>query len=243
MNVRGCCLAVLAVLMSGCREPVDSSDVSRSYKAGPFLLKASRTAENTWNPTGEEARLIEKFLGRFSSSRAERYREVLTRRDAILSMPKDPDGQRLLDEIYAARAARNYSEAKRRENKKATDLEMATLALVEELPGNRIEAVVLRRANVVPHDVILLSQGNATVQAFATGVMTLAGSRQKDGLVVLKDMRISSERAPLLAEWKGPLGAQTREQIGRLLTASPEYLAGIGLARSIQIMVASERMP
>ncbi|MGI9044561.1 MAG: hypothetical protein ACR2GK_10620 [Gemmatimonadaceae bacterium] len=87
--------AILVVL--ACNTEVNEPMSEPEFKVPP------RTIARTWIASGKEEQLTAAFLDRFPPKDAEWYREMLLRADAVIEMPNDPVGQKLLKEIYNER--------------------------------------------------------------------------------------------------------------------------------------------
>ncbi len=56
-----------------------------------------------WKPDAATANLIQEFLDRFPPDQAVRYRQALFTNNVMMSMPNDPESQKLLTAIYRAK--------------------------------------------------------------------------------------------------------------------------------------------
>ena len=108
-----------------------------------------------------------------------------------------------------------------------------TIALTNILSRRGMDARILRRANLTPHDVILIRPAAARAE-LARAVQSLQTERHKAGLVPDRDATVSVEpaRAGL-----PPRVHEAERWVDGLLSATTVWLPGIGPARFISLHV------
>jgi hypothetical protein len=109
-----------------------------------------------------------------------------------------------------------------------------TLALTNILPRRGMDVRILRRANLMPHDVILIRPSAARAELLARAVQSLQAERHKAGLVPDRDAVVSVE--PPSAN-PPPRVDEAERWVDYLLRATTMWLPGIGPARFIGLHV------
>jgi hypothetical protein len=108
------------------------------------------------------------------------------------------------------------------------------LALTNILPRRGMDVRILRRANLTPHDVILIRPSAARAELLARAVQSLQTERHKAGLVPDRDAIVSVEPARATLP---PRVDEAEGWVDSLLRATTMWLPGIGPARFIGLHV------
>jgi hypothetical protein len=118
-----------------------------------------------------------------------------------------------------------------------------TVVLVDSLPGSGVEALILRRPSVQPHDVILLRSASADGTALATAALQLLLIRDRAG-----DVPTSASTFRIREGSRGgralerEIGSATRI-VDRLRTKQPRTVPGLPEAvRATDIYLPSQLM-
>jgi hypothetical protein len=117
-----------------------------------------------------------------------------------------------------------------------------TVALVDSLPGSGVEALILRRPDVQPHDVILLRSASADGTALATAALQLLLIRDRTGDV--------PTAASTFRIREGSRGSRALEReifsatriVDRLRTKQPRPVPGLPAVRATDIYLPSQVM-
>ena len=120
-----------------------------------------------------------------------------------------------------------------------------TIALVDQLPAGtgNAPAVVLRRANTAPHDVILLRRSDATGPQLAGAILHLMIMRERSGDTASADAMFrlpSATRGP--KAWERTEQVQTGRIVAQLRTAKVQDVPGVGQVRAKAVYLPSMAM-
>lgn len=119
-----------------------------------------------------------------------------------------------------------------------------TVALVAALPApDSVPAVILRRRDVSPHDVILLRRDRADGARLAAAVLHLLVLRDRTGdtASVSSTVRLPTARTSPRA-WERTEQVRTARVVGRLRQAVPRNVPGVGTVPATEIYLPSRRM-
>lgn len=114
-----------------------------------------------------------------------------------------------------------------------------TVALVKQLPYPDASAVVLRRTDKTPRDVILLKRPAVTGAQLAAAVFTLLVAREIGGdtTSVNAALRVSSTRGP--QAWRNTEQRIAERVVHRLLRATPRDVPGVGVVPAVEVQLRS----
>ncbi len=115
-----------------------------------------------------------------------------------------------------------------------------TIALVDEVDGSHDGAVILRRADRHPNDVIMIARREANAEIFSAAVFTLLVTRR-----VLGDVPEAEARIPVLREhgpraWRSRIMPRLGRLLGGLRSAEPAWVHGVGLVRSVTVWLPAD---
>jgi hypothetical protein len=121
------------------------------------------------------------------------------------------------------------------------DVRPATIVLVPRLRDTLALAEVWRRSDIEPHDVIMLTERNATVGALVAAVQSLVNLRraQQDSVVVDARVSVYEERVP--ASWQGMLRAVAADDLEKLKKSPPTSVPPLGMVPSREIYITSAK--
>lgn len=182
-------------------------------------------------PTVAEEALIDSIIALHPPEAAPTLRRVLHERNSQLQLPSNPRAQALLNRLAATRISEAAAVAPA--GPPPVD---ATIAIVDKLPDESADAVVLRRKDAQPHDVILLASGNATQAAMGAGIQALFRMRKAMGDIPSRDARTIVHKAAVPAHWTGSmLGARAASDLTWLRGSQPRHIMGLGPVRALDI--------
>lgn len=110
-----------------------------------------------------------------------------------------------------------------------------TVALVNRLPVRNAPAVILRRAAMTPHDVILLEREMATGQQLSAAIWTLLGARGLHGDTASGDAILRVGQATGPASWRKSETRVSERVVERLLTMPPKDIEGVGAVPATEL--------
>ena len=226
---------LLAFTASACRPDVPTS-LSPSSRASdinqPLHLGGSRTqhvmlTRQSATPTPREQALIDRIIALHSTEAAGPLRSLLTNRFVQLHVPSGSNAQQHINELAAVRAT---------EAAPAPEPVQATVLLVDQLSDPSASAIVIRRTNALPHDVILLPSGLATTEALGAGISALFKMRKSMGDVPTRDARVLVRDATMPRSWKtGLQRGRAEADLADLEQSAPRQVVGFGAVRAIDI--------
>jgi len=118
----------------------------------------------------------------------------------------------------------------------------AMVALQPTLGTPGAAAVVLRRANLDPHDVILLGETDAGPATLGSAVTALVKARRRGGDVPTQDERLVILDRGAPASWaREGLDADARALIAQARATAPVSIAGVGVLRAFEIQVGRQK--
>lgn len=161
-------------------------------------------------------------------------------RYAIVSFPNDPQRQALVDRVYAERRRAEASDYARRRLAARPSRVPVGVALVDRLPEAEARAVVLRRRDVEPNDVILLARESATGDHLAAAVASLLVVRKQAGQYPISDATISVKGDAPTA-WAETELPRAERIVARLRDGQPRELAGIGTVPTVTLWLKAHR--
>ena len=119
-----------------------------------------------------------------------------------------------------------------------------TVALVDVLPApDSVPALILRRAQGSPHDVILLRRGVASGAHLSAAVLHLMIVRERSGdtPAVNTTYRLPTARRGPRA-WEHTEQVRTKAVVARLRHVEPREVAGVGIVPAAEIYLPSKAM-
>ena len=112
------------------------------------------------------------------------------------------------------------------------------IAIVDRLSDPTATALILRRAKLLPHDVIVLRRANASGAELGAAMKALANARERSGEVSNQDVMIVSRGHTAPGNWKQDgSDALAQEYMSGLATAPEEDIPGVGRGRSMRIVM------
>jgi hypothetical protein len=199
------------------------------------------------HPLGDstELALIAELKGLYSDSASQAYYEQALRSTAVTEMKSsNPKAQAILDRIFARRKAIADSVIAARPKRPDPPLILnATVVFVDSPSDPLASAEIRRRADMEPHEVILLPANRATLGAMGAAIQALSDLWVGDGLLPVPSSNVNFmvQDEKLMKSWT-PL--QQDMMMGQLTNAArlaKAPVAGIGDVRSFVIAVAHRR--
>lgn len=117
-----------------------------------------------------------------------------------------------------------------------------TVALVDELPGDGDRALVLRRHDQTPHDVIVLKRSVADGALLSSAVLTLLVAREIAGNAPRESsmLRVNQTAAPVA--WRASEQRRADRVVSRARGAPPREVAGLGLVSAVDIYLREDAL-
>jgi len=112
-----------------------------------------------------------------------------------------------------------------------------TVALVDRLPDESAPAIILRRANASPRDVILLKRSAATPAQLSAAIFTLQVVRAQGGDTARSDVTVRVRATDGPRAWKERTEPKLASSLGRLRDAAPQTIVGVGVAPSYELFL------
>ena len=109
-----------------------------------------------------------------------------------------------------------------------------TVALVDAVEASA-EAVILRRAEINPRDVILLAEDRATPPRLAAALATLVVTRRLMGDLSQEDVEIPVSPRTGQGFFRGKARLEIASLLRKLESLEPALLDGVGIARHVTV--------
>jgi hypothetical protein len=182
-------------------------------------------------PNDDQARLIDQIAARYSGATGKRLRADLRGGSVVVRLPDDPEGQQMIDELKALRAP---------ETPPADFLERTTVAIALVAPQNDplADAIVERRPDALPHDVIMLADNSKSPAALASAIHALKTVRLATGDIPAKHQIITIRTAQFPRTWGSRLRFNAINKFEELRSSQPRELSGVGTVRATNIFLA-----
>jgi hypothetical protein len=188
-------------------------------------------------PTGEERALIDQLLSRFDGERREILRLILF--DSVggqLYATGDPHTDSVVHRIYALRAA---AEAAARPAAPGAPRRVPTmLALVDRLDAPGAAALIVRRPDATPANVIVLERDRATGEQLAAAIAALQRIWQQDGVEARRPARFQVKWSAGGVNTSQDESRRAQKWIDLARQRSRIYHPGVGYAQAVGIPVA-----
>jgi hypothetical protein len=183
-----------------------------------------------------EAALIEQVLTHFvGKSREEMRQLLLDPRAGVPEVHKNPEVQSILDKIASVRKTDEDSITRMQAQRAPYPV---TVAVQGTLGVDGASAIIVRRSQLEPHDVILLGDSDATVEALGGAVRELVKARAKDGDIPTHDDRIVVRSRGVPRNWlANGADAYATQQLAAARNGAPMTIPGLGQLRAFEIMV------
>lgn len=181
-------------------------------------------------PNDQESRLIDQIAARYPGTTGDRLRADLSGSSVVVRLPDDPEGQRMIDELKALRAPATPP---------ADFLEKATVAVALVVPPNDplADAVVERRPDALPHDVIMLADNSNSPAALASAIQALKTVRLSTGDIPAKHQIITIRSAAFPRTWGSRLRYNAINKFEELRSSQRREVSGVGMVRSTEIFL------
>jgi len=242
MNARLITGVFLSCIAVGCDRPSDpAQDANAAAERALAQLRAHQAEYQAGPiPTGEEKRLIELILSRFSGQGREAARLVLMDSVGGGLLPTGiGEVDSMLAKLYALRSESPpvhfsaTSEAPRRIP--------TTIALAPRLSRNGMKALIIRDPRREPADIIVLAESTATGEVLASAVAMLILARETDGEAPTRLTQIAVRSSEPPQSWRKTEVVSANKWMQRLRRASKKDIPGYGELTSLDIpLMASE---
>lgn len=243
------CVLVCAFLLAAA-DPTAGAQTAATPKApaGDTTFNRAQGGVRLGGPLGDstELALIVELKRLYSDSASQDYFERALRSTTVTEMKSsNPEAQAIINRILARRKA--FADSVVATWPKRADPPLiisATVVLVDSLSDPMASAEIRRRADLEPHDVILLPAGRATLGALRAALQALNDLWVADGLLPVPSTNVNfmvhgeklMKSTPILE------GAMTSELMSAA-HAQKKTVAGMGEVRSFTIAVAHRRPP
>lgn len=181
-------------------------------------------------PNDQESGLIDQIAARYPGETGKRLRADLRGGPVVVRLPDDPEGQRMINELKALRAP---------ETSRADFLEKATVAIALVTPPNDplADAVVERRPDALPHDVIMLAGRGKSPAALASAIHALKAVRLATGDIPAKHQIITIRSAEFPRTWSSRLRYNAINKFEELRSSQLREVSGVGTVRATEIFL------
>ncbi len=233
-------LHMMAVLTAAILTACHDSPVSTTEQISePTLeLSGNRAPRSSATPIVasmplERRALMDSIIRAVPGENQSTAAQILSSSMSRMRAPDNPRLQALLDRFYAATptAAGAYTGPIQVD---------ATVAIADDLPDPSADAVVVRRVNMLPHDVILLSKNHVNDAAMGSGIQALFELRKQMGDIPIKDVHVSVRASKVPSHWKNTAqDKRATEDISALKQSPMRQLVGVGRVRSLEIPLVS----
>ena len=138
----------------------------------------------------------------------------------------------VLTMAQGALAQANRTDATRQEIARRVPV---TIVLTDHMPAGASRAAIVRRANVEPHDIILLAQSTATPDELSAALFTLMATRGVMGDTARSDatIRVPSTTGP--QPWANTETPRAGRTLERLRLATPRNIPQVGIVRAYDV--------
>jgi hypothetical protein len=232
MKKRLACVAVCLGIV-GCRPDATTA----TFQPGVRSSVAPSSAAIRISP--EESKLIADLASSYPADKRDFIVNAFN--DPFMVGAKTPQNARnqaIIDRIDAIRRARIDSIAKS-ERAGGPAAVSATVILLPTLPDSTASAVVWRRAGQVPHDIIALPAGRATVGSLGAAVRVLAKLRRESGDSARKDEHAVVHGEYVPKQWQGDMRAFVLSDLDQLRSDAPRSIQPFGIVRSREVWLAA----
>jgi hypothetical protein len=115
------------------------------------------------------------------------------------------------------------------------------IALVDRLQDSTASAMIIRRPDRLPHDVILLRRSDATTAELGGAMRTLADIQEREGQVPMQEKLISAHDVTMPSRWKTDgTEAMANSTLAALRAAPEEEIAGLGRASAMSLVMGRQ---
>ena len=114
----------------------------------------------------------------------------------------------------------------------------ATIAVVSTLPDSAATATIIREPGPNGRTIIVLREHAAGVATLATALASLANSRREFGDTLTTEMVINLHGSRALRSLSESEQRIVADYVSRLRNAKLEELEGVGLARTLEVVLA-----
>jgi hypothetical protein len=121
-----------------------------------------------------------------------------------------------------------------------TDRVPATIVLVDRLDDAPEGAVILRRHDQHPYDVVMIARREATAELLSAAVFTLLVTRSVLGDVPEAEARIAVLRVSGPQAWRSRIVPRLGRLLGKLRSAEPGPVKGVGVVRSLTVWLPAD---
>jgi hypothetical protein len=200
------------------------AESEKAQQLFPYSVIVPRTTSMTHVPGSrrqEEQQLIEELLALYPMElRADIQRDLTDRQSrSRYAMVDTPEKARLFGLIYSIRDADHQAEVRERSRSAAaTTPTRVSIVLVESVPETGAVAVVQRRPEAVPQNVILLTRQGLRADVLNHALGAVVTSRSKFGDVLLGEFRLPIRGS----EHFGPVSQRRRGWLEAKLRRLPE---------------------
>lgn len=220
-------VGLMALLMVGCRtemqapvqRPISPVGGGHLVSTGPRHLSAT------------EDSLVRQLEAMFPGPRGARLRKALTDPFVVdIKMPAHPEAQVILDKIDSIRLADAKLVASR-----SPEVVTVTIALVDQLPDSGATAVVLRRPNTTPSDIVLLTP-EATAGTLAAGFRAVIRMRKMEDKAGLHDQRLIVRGGSVPESWsRTGYDHAAESKLSDLASRPFRVIVGVGRVRTLEV--------
>ena len=196
---------------------------------------------SAYAPSAKEQELLHRLDAVTSPQLAAGLKKALSSPSTVVSVRDNPAAQSIVDSILtlhqqAARAAMATATATVAGPSESVVNSSIAIALVDHLQDPAATAVILRRPNRLPHDVILLRRADATAAELGAAMTTLAEVHERDGPVPFQSRVIVTHARAMPRRWHADGSEAAANQTLAALRAAPEEdIVGIGHAQAVSL--------
>ena len=191
--------------------------------------------------SAQEERLLSRLDEVAPRDLAAGLRKALANPSTVVTVRDNPAAQSIIDSIVALRrqslsaTTGGASAASAIAGERMVNSSIA-IALVDRLQDPQATAVILRRPNQLPHDVILLRRSDATAAELGAAMSSLAQVQARDGQVPTQNRMIVTRTRKVPARWQADGSDQAANRTLAALRAAPEEeITGLGRVRAVSI--------
>jgi hypothetical protein len=246
-------LALSATLVVACdRTSPVTAPAAASTSCRPTMVVSPGAAELKLSPvpprktSAEEDALIAQAMALYPGDGGRSLcLSLMDPRVGAIWTSNNPRAQAIFDRIAAIRKTRaDSAQAAQRAIEAANPMRQATIVVIERLSDSAASTIIVRRTNLVPHDVIELPASAATVGAFGGAVHALGLARARSGDDPTRDETVVVRDTVMPASWhENNFIELAQAQLAGILASAPRQVAGIGLVRATEMFVRRHVSP
>jgi hypothetical protein len=236
MRNRNCWITVAVLLGAACDQQ-PSAPASRRTSRSASVLSSAHTRRAVLSP--EEETLLQSLKATMPGRDADTLERYVRDPSSGPISISNPRVQAMLDRLDTLKARRLDSLAAVSSGLANMRIEKVTLVLLDALPDTSATAIVERRTDQTPRNVIALGSRHASPGALGAALNAITKMLRAEGTGgPVRNARVVVHGEMLPKAWHAGLVDQARRNLDELTRRAPSQIDGFGVQRSMEITVA-----